>query len=163
MGKESLKEKWYYDACVLDDRDVYSDIINKRPPKDSYISHLALGEAFGNCLLKSEEAATAFFELISKLQGYINIVGNDNIDHIFKSINEDPSIRLSITDAIHLATAFKYECIVFVTADKGDFINMSHKTVQNIASKFYPKSMINGKAFSFKAFPQKCAPKRKKY
>ena len=163
MSEKKLKERWYYDACVLDDRRVYEELINKHPPKESFISHLALGEALGNCLLKGTEAASAFFELIEKFQGLIRIIGNDNIDSELDVIKNDTSIRLSITDSIHLATAFKNQCIVFVTADKNDFINIPRKKVLTLASNFYPDSKMNGKAFTFNYLSQKCTPKKKKY
>jgi len=43
-------DKYYYDACSLDSRcEIYGEILSKHP-RETIISHLAIGEAYGNCL-----------------------------------------------------------------------------------------------------------------
>ncbi len=128
------KEKWYYDACTLDhDKITYAEIVNKNYPKDAFISHLALGEAYGNCCEKGKEAADAFIGLINKLKDHIHIIGNDGIDTIFKEVR-DHFTRLSITDAMHLATAITHNCKIFRTIDP-DFCGISKKDMRSLAKK----------------------------
>lgn len=115
------KPKWYYDACALDKTASWGEVLNKAPKKP-IISHLALGEAYGNCLLKGEDALKNFLEFIGliKKTDLLNIVGNDNVDRYFNEIRG--TFSLPITDALHLATALENGCCIFKTRDSGDFI-----------------------------------------
>jgi predicted nucleic acid-binding protein len=142
MGEKSRKarERWYYDACTLDKKNVYFEIINKKRPKEAIISHLSLGEAYGNCHIKGKqprsEALSAFSGFIEELRlgGHITIVGNDDIEDELDDIR-DMFKDLSITDAIHLATAIKYKCGVFVTTDH-DFLKLPKNELNKLAERF---------------------------
>jgi hypothetical protein len=120
--KDEIVEKWYYDANSLDDgKGVYGEILNKHPKK-TIISHLAIGEAYGNCLGDGKEKSEAFIRLMDSLmkikdRKIIQIVGNDGINVQLDKVREKMD-RLSITDAIHLATALKHGCCMFKTSDR---------------------------------------------
>ena len=120
--KHEIAVKWYYDANALDSgKGFYREIINSRP-KETLISHLAIGEAYGNCLGKGKEEAMAFTELMDKIRGLfgkynIKIIGNDDIEKQLDIVRGKIK-RISITDAVHLATALKYKCCMFRTSDR---------------------------------------------
>jgi len=130
MPKKEPSEKWYYDACTLDDKlNTYAEIINYG--HKSYTSHLAIGEACANCLLKAGktrdyELLDLFIDLLKKLRnlGVLEIVGNDGVDVLLSKINEILP-AFSITDSIHLATALREQCCIFRTTDK-DFIGLTN-------------------------------------
>lgn len=147
MNKKALddREKWYYDACTLDQKNCYYDIVNKKPPKKAVISHLALGEAYGNCHVKKKNpigAISALAGLIEKLRlgNYIKIVGNDNVDKELKFIKES-SLRLSITDSVHLATAVKERCCVVVSTDS-DFLRAPKKKLFKLKENFSLSKLV---------------------
>lgn len=148
MASDDKREKWYYDACALDSGlETYSEIINKNHPIKPIVSHLSLGEAYGNChgRIKSKEASEAFIDLINRLKALnkLNIVGNDGINDIFDEIRNDIP-HLSITDLMHLATAIKNKCNIFRTIDD-DFINLSDinkKKIKEIAEKSYTPNFV---------------------
>ncbi len=121
MSHQIEKEGWYYDACALDyGKAIYGEIINKRNPIRRVVSHLSLGEAYGNCRFKGPEQESAFLQLMRIAGKRMEIVGHDDgVETIFNSVREKFP-RLSFTDAMHLATAIKNRCCVFRTAD-GDF------------------------------------------
>lgn len=129
--------KWYYDACVLDEsKNTYYEIINKNPKFSitSITSHLGLGEAYGNCRKKGEEQAEAFISLINKLGNRLDIVGNDDIEkELIRILEVFPA--LSITDAIHLATAIRCKCEILRTIDP-DLHRLPHKKVRKLAEEF---------------------------
>lgn len=130
-------EKWYLDACVLDrDKNIYGDILT-RVPKQVFISHLALGEAFGNCHKKGEDALKSFVELIGKLKTLssvrVMVVGHDNIDEELAEVKATFPV-LKTSDAIHLATALKEGCYKFRTIDP-DF-KLEKKKVMELGKKF---------------------------
>ena len=129
------ERRWYYDACSLEYKSCYGEILsNNRHHKIRAIaSHLSLGEAYANCRIKGGEQANAFIELMTQLGNLLNIVENDGIDRIFAKIREGfPA--LSITDAIHLATAIAYKCEVMKTEDP-DLCGLPKKKVQKIAEE----------------------------
>ncbi len=142
MSKKSLinSEKWYYDACTLDQKNCFYDIVNKKPPKKAVISHLSLGEAYGNCHHTKKKdpigSISALAGLIERLRegGYVEIVGHDGIDKQLKAIKEF-SINLSTTDSIHLATAIKKKCYTFVSIDR-DFLGISRAKLAKLGSEF---------------------------
>lgn len=111
-------EKWYYDSNTLDKLESYREIINKNNPHQSLISHLSVGEAYANSILKGEAAAETFLELFSKMRQskFIEIVKNDGSDGLFDDIR-DTFKRLSVTDALHLATAIENGCCILRTGD----------------------------------------------
>lgn len=115
---------------------MYAEIFdnNKRYKIISVTSHLSLGEAFGNCMKKSEEATDAFLDLIKSIQPNLEIIGNDEIDKIFSEIRMIFT-RLSITDSIHLATAIRNKCENLRTVDK-DLYELENKKVFNVAQKY---------------------------
>jgi predicted nucleic acid-binding protein len=129
--------KWYCDACVLEKDIIFKEITNNTPKKP-IISHLALGEAYGNCLKKGIRKANSFIEFINllKKEKYLNTIGNDNIEKVFNEIMNNDEIRMSITDAMHLATAIKNKCCIFKTTDKNDFKGTNKKKIKEIAKKY---------------------------
>lgn len=125
-------ERWYYDACTLDSKDTYSQIVNKKtPPRESIISHLSLGEAFAGSHRKGKEASGTFAELIEALRDYIKIVGNDGIESELSVVRQQIG-RISLTDAAHLATALKCGCIILRTSDQ-DLLGISKAKLREIA------------------------------
>ena len=132
MPKKEPSEKWYYDACTLDDRlNTYAEMINSE--HKSYTSHLAIGEACANCLLKAGktrdyELLNLFIDLLKKLRnlGVLEVVGNDGVEVLLSKIKEILP-AFSVTDSIHLATALREQCCIFRTIDN-DFIGLS-KTI----------------------------------
>ncbi|MFA5714564.1 MAG: PIN domain-containing protein [Candidatus Paceibacterota bacterium] len=122
---EDKSELWYYDACALDeDKGIYGDVLGKKPII-AVVSHLALGEAYGNSSHKSEEAGNAFLELINHLKSYkiLKIIGNDGTGKIMEEIKTEVD-RISETDLMHISTAIKHKCQRFVTSDS-DFCGWS--------------------------------------
>lgn len=142
--KKSTHPRWYYDACTLDkDRGIFAEIINQKRqkhPKICFFSHLALGEAYGNCFLKGKEQTEAFFELIESMRGFVCIVENDGVDRVFKEVREEFP-RLGIMDAIHLATAIHLNCEILRTTDR-DFHGLRSDAVKEFSKK------INGMALA---------------
>ncbi len=140
MKKKKNKkiEKWYYDACTLDDnKGIYKEIFNKNP-KEVLLSHLAIGEAYGNCLGKGSEETNAFTSLMDKIvkvkEKYnIKIIGNDRTESELEKVKSIIG-RVSITDAIHLATALKNKCRIFKTID-GDFCGEPHLKIKELGEK----------------------------
>jgi predicted nucleic acid-binding protein len=130
------RQKHYFDACTLEySTGVYGVIINKLEPNDAIVSHLSLGEACGRAIEKGKDNLDAFVLLIEALRTRIKVVGNDSIDSLIKEIwGEEGIKRISITDAIHLATAIQNGCSAFHTAD-GDFCNASPDGFKAIAAR----------------------------
>jgi len=122
QAKQENQESWYYDACTLSSVDVIREIVNQS--HNSVISHLAVGESIANEYSKhgldAGQNAVSLFEQLIGL-GKINIVGHDDVVKPYDSVRERFT-SLSITDALHLATAIKYKCTVLKSAD-GDFCN----------------------------------------
>ena len=142
----------YYDACTLEQRMAYTEIINRKNPNFSVISHLSLGEAYGNEFAKGEVASRAFTNLIEKMRDYFHLAGNDGVDAILLKVKEYFP-RLSITDAIHLSTAIKNQCLAFRTADL-DLYGLDDKKVKKLASEFelpnFCISKMDNKSFKAK-------------
>ncbi|MFH1392440.1 MAG: PIN domain-containing protein [bacterium] len=79
---------------------------------------LALGEAYANSYIKKdEEKLRAFLCLMDLLRGRISIISNDYAEEEFEKAKEKFP-RLSISDALHIATAIKHSCSIFKTADR---------------------------------------------
>ncbi|MBX4198321.1 PIN domain-containing protein [Candidatus Parcubacteria bacterium] len=116
MPKEKTRERWYYDSNTLDNQVTYKEIIDKNHPIEVVISHLAIGEAYGNALHKSEEAAEILIDILNKIKRYIKIVQNDGPDRIFNDVR-DTFDRLTVTDALHLATAIENDCCILRSCD----------------------------------------------
>lgn len=130
-----LKFRFYYDACTLESTTkAYKEILNGEATTLTVISHLSIGEAYGNSIDKGDEAAQTYVELIEKLRKLksksVKIVGND-IDHgLFYDIQETfPA--LDHADALHLATAIKNKCDVLRTIDP-DLYRLNNKKVHEI-------------------------------
>jgi predicted nucleic acid-binding protein len=135
MPSKEVRQKYYYDACTLDLLETYREIINGKNSHDAVVSHLALGEAYGNTLSKKDSAKLAvFLDIIRELnsQSLIKIVGNDGIEEIVTDI-QNVKERIDITDAVHFATAVREGCRVFKTSD-GDFSG-APKPFQDVAQK----------------------------
>ena len=128
-------DSWYYDACALDSgTEVYGEMTSKSNPIRPIVSHLALGEAYGNCHNKGKAQEDAFLRLMRVASRKMEIVGNDGIEEIL-SITKETFPKLSFTDAIHLATAIKFKCNIFRTSDN-DFCGLDHEKVKKYGSNF---------------------------
>lgn len=114
------KNKFYYDACALGSEETYRGIVNNKNSNEHIISHLSLGEAFGNSLCKGDDVLRSFLELMETIKRKIKIVGNDVKPDLFQDILENIN-SLTPTDALHLATAINHECSNFKTTDS-DFL-----------------------------------------
>lgn len=134
---KKVNERFYYDACTLDyDKKTFDEIINKNKKFNikSLVSHLSLGEAYGNCKRKGLNVENSFTDLVAKLGNYLTVVCNDGIEKEFKKVKE-MFPTLSITDAIHVATAIKYECSVLRTTDR-DLFGLPSKKVTQLGTHF---------------------------
>jgi predicted nucleic acid-binding protein len=143
MPKAKVKkysQKWYYDACALDyDLDVYGEMTSKNNPKQIVLSHLALGEAYGNCYLDGEEKARLFIQLLERLREIFNkhqmlIVRNENIYKQFGKVREHFEV-LDIADAMHIATALKHKCNNIRTIDS-DLAGLQKLKVRQLGEEF---------------------------
>ena len=131
--EEHVPEFWYYDACALEEnKDVFKDVLRKKPTM-AVVSHLSLGEAYGNCCHKSDVLRESFLELIDKLRNIkrLKIVGNDGTSKIMEEI-KDTVDRISETDLMHISTAIKQKCQKFVTCDH-DFCGLTADKKRDIA------------------------------
>ena len=133
------KQKWYFDACVLDKKKggVIEDIINNAKHRQNCVSHLAIGEAYGSCLCKGggnrEEKARAFIELIDAIKNCISIISNDINKAFFDEVKKSCP-KLKVADAIHLATAIDAKCDIFCTSDH-DIYQYDNKDVKELSQK----------------------------
>ncbi len=115
--KNRGRERWYYDSCALDyDKEIYGEMTSKKNPIVPVVSHLSLGEAYGNCHRKGRPQEEAFLSLMRIVGSKIEIVGNDVADKILNEVRTTFP-RLSITDSVHLATAIIAKCSIFRTMD----------------------------------------------
>jgi len=131
-----FKRKYYYDACTLDLKETYPEIIKNRKKFqiESLVSHLSLGEALGNCHMKGETKFEAFVDLIKKILAFVTVVGNDNIERQTRKITEIfPT--LSSTDSMHVATALKHSCEILRTTDP-DLYNQNKIKVRELGRFF---------------------------
>jgi len=134
-GSESARPRWYYDACTLDrSKSSYAEMFNNRHRPRAVISHLSFGEAYANSHLKGPEQADAFVKLMNSLSQYIEVVGNDGCDLIFSRVREIFP-RLSLTDAIHIATAIGNHCVIIRTTDQ-DMHGLSRTGLNDLAKEF---------------------------
>ena len=135
------KIKWYYDACTLDVafyKTFIRDLTGKHSCRKGVISHLALGEAYGNVFEKGKEEAKAFLNLIESLRKYIEIVGNDVDDDLIRTIQGIVSSRVAITDIIHIATAIEKNCcnIFSIDSDLADMPTAKKMRIRKKAEEF---------------------------
>lgn len=143
-GRQENTELWYYDACALEEnKGVYADVLGRKPIT-AIISHLALGEAYGNCCYKSDEAREAFLELIDHLSDNkkLKIIGNDGVGRIMDEIKLEVD-RISDTDLMHISTAIKNKCQKFVTCDS-DFCGWTTGKKRKIREIAKDNSNIDG-------------------
>ena len=136
MSPVSPERRYYYDACALDyDKSILGEIIkNNKFNIKSVVSHLALGEAYANCKLKSEEIEDSFTDLIRSMGSYLTIVHNDGVEGEILKVKEIfPA--LSITDSMHLAAALKHKCSVLRTRDR-DFFGQDSEKLKEIGNHF---------------------------
>jgi len=132
--EKKRKERCYYDACALDyDKGTYSYIINERYYVESMASYLSLGEAYGNCYKKGEEKLKAFTKLMEESRDLIKIISNDYIEEQLEMVRKKFK-RLTITDAVHLATALKHRCKIFRTIDP-DIYKLDPEKVKELAKE----------------------------
>jgi len=140
MSKSNSSQKWYYDACALDnDKNTYKEVFNnnKRRSIESLAGNLSIGEAYGNSYRKKgKEAADSFINLIKALNkiGAFKIVDHCDIKNLFSEIIARFP-RLEMTDAIHLSTAIRNGCCNLRTVDS-DLYNLPSKEVRELAIKF---------------------------
>ena len=120
---EAKKECWYYDACALNATASVKEITNGKMV--SILSHLAVGEAVSNEYRKGLERGRTFVEILELMTEAANMkyVGHDEgaVTRYFYDVR-DEFPALSLTDAIHVATAIKHKCKVLKTSD-GDLCN----------------------------------------
>ena len=134
---EKNDKSFYYDACTLDyDKKTFDEIINKNKKFNikSLVSHLSLGEAYGSSKHKGKDVESSFTDLVAKLGDYLTVVCNDGIEKELDKV-KDIFPALSITDAIHVATALKYKCSVLRTTDK-DLFDLPSKKVNQLGTYF---------------------------
>lgn len=124
----------YYDACALEGEGVIREIINHGNANQVIISHLALGEAYGNCLIKNEDIKNAFIKLVNDLLSFVKIVGNDGAESYLSDTQEIIG-RISITDAMHIATALHHRCEVIRTRDR-DFCGLDNSKLKELGEKY---------------------------
>lgn len=138
------KFRFYYDACTLESTTkAYGEILNGSSTTLTIISHLSIGEAYGNAIDKSDEAAETCVELIEKLRKLkgksVKIVGNDVGSDVFCDIQETfPT--LDHADALHLATAIKNKCDVLRTIDQ-DLYGLNRKKVHELGARYDIKNL----------------------
>ena len=111
------------------------EIINKKDGNNCILSHLALGEAYGNSFKKGEEVFDGFIKLIGQLKPFTNIVNHDGIESVLRDLLEEKEIRIEAADAIHVATAIKNRCEVLRTIDKGLY-DIPHKKVKALGERY---------------------------
>lgn len=117
--------KKYFDACALGNRASVVAIVNSHSRAECITSHLAIGEALSNLIVKgeSEEACKQFVMLIHTLhrERKLEIVQHDDVlvccDTLLSDIKERLG-RIDGTDAIHIAMAIKKKCNEIVTSDQ---------------------------------------------
>lgn len=133
--KEKQTQRCYYDACTLDgSKQTFREILNKDDANNCIISHLALGEAYGNSVQKGDRIADEFLKLVRQLKPYIKIVNHDGIETILGELLQQTDMRVEAADAMHIATAIKYNCEVLRTLDYGMY-NMSSSKINAFAGR----------------------------
>ncbi|MFT4326546.1 MAG: PIN domain-containing protein [Candidatus Woesearchaeota archaeon] len=123
MGHKKTSPKnrqCYLDACALhESKSMLGQLYSKKSKEkiQPITSHLSLGEAIGNILYKKHADPKVFVESIEKFiaKGILKITGNDDVKKYMEAINLH--IRLSETDTMHVATAIKNKCDIFITTD----------------------------------------------
>jgi len=134
-SSKKSKPKWYFDACALrKERKTIDEIRARHIRKDILISYLALGEAYGSCCSENKDVEQAFKELIEEIRKYILVIKNDISNKLFEDVRSKCD-RISIADAIHLATALKYKCENLITADR-DLYGLSKNTKKELCNKY---------------------------
>lgn len=137
---DSFGGRWYYDACVLDaNKRVYTEISKNLEEKNicAVTGHLGLGEAHTNVLhKKGREEATALIDLLHNLNeaGHFFLVNHDDITEILQQIRTKFN-NLSLSDAIHLATAIYNKCEVLRTKDR-DLWGIPHDKIKLFAKQY---------------------------
>jgi len=136
------RQRWYYDACVLDHEKSYHEIVNKNDLRINYVSHLSIGEAYGNCLRKGkdENQAAAFINLINTVKKYINIIGNDGRSEYFNKVRTKFS-HLDLCDTVHLSTAISYSCDILLTNDC-HLSGLDAKEIKELSEELSGKKLI---------------------
>lgn len=135
---ESIKIRWYFDACVLDES-LYEEILKSACEKPQHpivivLSHLALGEALGNIFDKGGggklDKFVKFLDALRK-NGYVEIVENDHkVEEVYNKVYR--CLRPgNFADAIHVSTAILNGCTHFYSADP-DIVGLSRENKQRI-------------------------------
>lgn len=124
------------DANVLSEPNIHREILNsKKYNYQIFTSHLAIGEAISNMILKQEknEIINYFICIIKEhyRNGLIHIINSDfSHSHYCFFIN---NTSLTGTDAVHLSLAIEEpKCVSFITADS-NFTNYKNlgKIIKN--------------------------------
>ena len=135
----STAQRWYYDACTLDDtKGTYAEMYNghKRHSIVPFLSNLSIGEACSNDYRKKgKEATESFFNLLNQLDklGVLNILHHKGLNKIFEEVMSE--FELDISDALHLATAIANNCCNLRTIDS-DLYRLPSAKVKKVAAKF---------------------------
>lgn len=132
---DNNSEYWYYDSCTLDkSKSDYGEMFNRTPPIKPVISFLSIGEAFGNSYLKGEYQLDAFVDLMKALKPFIKVVENDGSTNTLTRVRE-VFTALSITDALHIATAIENNCVCVRTTDR-DLYGLSKEGLKELCEEF---------------------------
>lgn len=142
---DKTTEKWYFDACALEEQKIFNYIYNKGKNTLCIVSHLGVGEAVSNFIYKLNTKLSldeknikinVFLNFLDTLQKKYNleIVGNDKILDAFNKIRAELP-RLSMSDSIHLATAGVYNCSKIYSSDK-DLTCIPQKKIKEIGIIF---------------------------
>jgi len=135
IGPDDTRERWYYDACALDGgKSAYAEMFNTHNPIHPIISHLSFGEAYAAAHLKGEEAIGGFTSLMLALRPFVHVVQNDGRDGILQRVREQFP-RLTITDAVHVATAIENRCVVIRTVDP-DLLGLPPAELNALGAEF---------------------------
>lgn len=141
--QDKTTEKWYFDACALEEQKIFNYIYNKSKNTMCIASHLSIGEAVSNFICKinpklsleeKNQRINAFLNFLDTLHKKYNleIVGNDKILDVFKKIQLELP-RLSFTDSIHLATAGVYNCSKIYSSDN-DLTGISQNKIKKMGA-----------------------------
>lgn len=134
--KNKVITKKYIDANVLSEVAIYREIFNsQRYNYQIFTSHLAIGEAISNMILKKEniETINRFISIIKQHyeKGLLNIINSDFSNSHYSFFIDNTS--LTGTDVVHLSLAIEEpQCTSFITCDS-NFTNYNNlgKIIKN--------------------------------
>jgi len=146
LSERAIDKNWYFDACALEEKKRLGSLATACSKGGAIVvvSHLSLGEAYGSCVKKDNndisrggegERLRTFNSLIQELCNaeYLCVVSNEDIDEILEKTRD--YFKLSITDAMHLATALKHHCQIVKTTDR-DLSGLNASKLKQLGSLF---------------------------